>query len=159
MYLPLHIFVIPVLLGIYSYVAPDLPKSTTLNVVYYVLGIVYVLVFMRGFLRKNFDIMLDNKLNSLLSLVSAYFLNAFLSHIALLIIQFFTSELENPNNEFVNTMAREGYNAVFAIAVFLGPIVEEVLFRVVVFGSIRRKPPLAYVVSVLIFPVPSGSTP
>ncbi|HHU22922.1 MAG TPA: CPBP family intramembrane metalloprotease [Clostridiales bacterium] len=152
MYLPLHIFVIPVLLGIYSYVAPDLPKSTTLNVVYYVLGIVYVLVFMRGFLRKNFDIMLDNKLNSLLSLVSAYFLNAFLSYIALLIIQFFTSELENPNNEFVNTMAREGYNAVFAIAVFLGPIVEEVLFRGVVFGSIRRKSRLlAYVVSVAVF--------
>ncbi|MGI5936284.1 MAG: CPBP family intramembrane glutamic endopeptidase [Oscillospiraceae bacterium] len=152
MYLPLHVFVIPFLLGVYSYVAPDVPNTTVLNVAYYAVGIVYVLLFMRGFLRRSFDTMLDHKLNSFLSLVSAYFLNAFLSYVVFLVMQLFTAELENPNNEFVNAMAQEGYKSVFVMAVFLGPIVEEVLFRGVVFGSIRKRSRLwAYVVSIALF--------
>jgi membrane protease YdiL (CAAX protease family) len=156
MYLPLHVFVIPFLLGVYSLVSPKTPDSATLNVAYYVIGIVYVLIFMRGFLRRNFDTLLDHKANSLLSMVAAYFINAVLSYAFYAILNYvlphFGLDLDNPNNEFVNAMAEEGYKTVFAMAVFLGPIVEEVLFRGVVFGSIRKKSRAwAYVVSVALF--------
>jgi membrane protease YdiL (CAAX protease family) len=44
--------------------------------------------------------------------------------------------------------------AVFGLAVLIGPVVEEVLFRGVVFGSIRQKNRiLAYVVSMVLFSV------
>lgn len=151
-YLPVHILVMPLLISICSaFVLPDL-SSKVLNTVYYALGTVYVLVLMRGFLRRDFDTLLDHKLINAVMLVSGYFLYAILSYAAVIGLSFLFSNGVNPNEQAVESMASTDYRALFGIAVFLAPMVEEPLFRGALFGTIREKNRvLAYVVSTLVF--------
>ena len=59
--------------------------------------------------------------------------------------------MENPNNALVMEMAQDS-GVIRAVAIFLAPIVEEVLFRGALFGSIRtRSRAWAYVASVAAF--------
>ncbi len=58
----------------------------------------------------------------------------------------------NPNDATLADLAADDYSKVLSIAVFMGPIVEEVLFRGVIFGALQKRDRLAaYIVSVLLF--------
>lgn len=153
-YLPLHIFAVPLLLGIFAYVSPGALTDIQMNSVYYLLGVIFVLVFMRRFLREGFNLFMDNKARSLLSMVSAYMMDLLLSYVALMATLTFIGDVGNPNDAAVGDLVETGFSSVFALTVFAGPLVEEVLFRGVVFGSIRpRNRILAYAVSILLFSV------
>jgi hypothetical protein len=61
-------------------------------------------------------------------------------------------DLVNPNDETVNTMAADSFRATLVCAVFLGPLVEEVLVRGLVFGNLHKYNRIAaYIVSSLLF--------
>ena len=77
-----------------------------------------------------------------------------LSGIAALVLLLIDGAVENPNNDAIMELAAENSGTVKAIAIFLAPIVEEILFRGVIFGSIRTRSRLwAYVASVAAFSV------
>lgn len=151
-YLPVQILILPLLINLCSaFVLPDI-SSRTLNTIYYALGAAYVLILMRGFLRRDFDTLLDHKLINAVMLVSGYFLYIILSYAAVIGLSFIFSNGVNPNEQAVESMAATDYRALFGIAVFLAPMVEEPLFRGALFGTLREKNrALAYVVSALIF--------
>ena len=61
-------------------------------------------------------------------------------------------ELLNPNNNAVAELASKSPGPMIGLAVFIGPIVEEVLFRGVLFGSLRHRSRfLAYAISMGVF--------
>ena len=72
-----------------------------------------------------------------------------------LVLQLGTSligELPVPNNDAVTGLARTDYKRMIAVAVLMAPLVEECLFRGVVFGTIRPKSRFwAYAASIALF--------
>jgi len=151
LYLPLHLLVLPILLNLYASLGGRL-STIAINVVYYSLGLVYVLVLLRRYLRAEFERLMDNKLGAFITLVITYFFYVAMAYVTLFLLSALLGDVDNPNNEAVYDMSGGGFGPVFAVSVFMAPIVEEVLFRGVVFGTLRTRSRLAaYAVSVLLF--------
>ncbi len=151
-YLPVHIFVLPLLLNIYASVSADGLSDRAMNIIYYGIGAAFVLVFMLRYLRADLDPLLDHKIGNLLLLVSGYFMDLLLSYAALIALEFILGAVSNPNEQALDAISQNNYSMMLGLAVFLAPMVEEPLFRGVVFGTLREKNTvLAYLVSVLLF--------
>ena len=151
-YLPLHMVVLPLLLGLFRLTNPEQVSQITVNLIYFGTGTVFVVCAMFRFLRGNFDVLLDRPGRCLLSLLLAALALYGLNFLAGLIVLLFGDMGENPNNAAVLELAGTDYGAVRALAVFLAPVVEEPLFRGVAFGGIRTRSRVwAYIVSALLF--------
>lgn len=152
-YLPLHVAIIPLLVGMLSYYSLGTIDDVTANVIYYAIGLVFCLVAMWKYLRTAFDILIDNLSKNLIMLFFAYFSYLMLSYIAsAVVLLIFSGAASNPNNEMISEMAGESSGVTIGLVVFIAPIVEEILFRGVLFGSIRRKNRVwAYIVSIVVF--------
>lgn len=152
-YLPLHIAIIPLLVGMLGYYIPNGMDDLTANIIYYGIGLVFCLIAMWRYLRSAFDILLDNLMKNIVMIAFAYCIQFMLSFIltsALVLIA--GDSVVNPNDEMVTEIASDNYRAALSISVFIAPIVEEILFRGVVFGSIRQKNRTwAYVISIALF--------
>lgn len=153
-YLPLHAVGIPLLLSLLATLWPDGNLSeTALNIFYYALGAAFTLIFLWKYLRRAFDVPAEHPFGVLFTLVLSYMVALMLSWAVQLLTLGLGLDLSaTPNNETVMDMAGQGFNAVFAMSVFLAPLVEEPLFRGAVFGSIYHKNRYAaYAVSTLLF--------
>ncbi len=151
-YLPLHMFVLPLLLSSLSAFSSIALSEVDANLIYYAIGLVFTLTVMLPFLRSGFDRFADAPGRCLFSMVLGLALVYLLSNIVALLLLLLPTLESNPNNEEVLTLLERDYGKIMAISVFVAPIVEEMLFRGVVFGSIRgRSRGLAYVASVLLF--------
>ena len=150
-YLPVHIVVLPVLLGLYASVSPELGVAGV-NLIYYGAGFVFCLTVMFRFLRAGFDAMLDRPGRCVLAIVLALVAEYAMGMLCALLLLALLSAAANPNSAAVMGLAEQNYGAIKALGLFIGPIVEETLFRGVVFGSLRtRSRVLAYLVSTLLF--------
>lgn len=155
-YLPIHLVLMTLLiLPLITLLLADNGielDSVQINTIYYCTGFAYILIFMMHYLRENF--VQKPKANILKTMLIAFAINFALNYIVNLILVIFTTQLINPNSEAVNDAVSINMYTMIAVAVILGPIVEEVLFRGVVFGTIRtRSRVLAYIVSILLFSV------
>ena len=151
-YLLLHVAVLPLLFGLYQTYSPDQPAEATLNLIYYAVGIVFCLTVTLSFLRRSFDVLAENLRLCLLTIVLGLMIDYALSGVAALVLLLVDGMVENPNNATAMELAETAGGTVRAIAIFLAPIVEEVLFRGTVFGSIRTRSRVwAYAVSVIAF--------
>lgn len=154
-YLPLHVVIIPLLLAMAAYWLPDGLGELTANIIYYSAGLLFCLICMWNYLRGAFDIMLDNPAVSISALIIGYFIWLLLSYLAAgALLALLGDKISNPNNDAVLALAENSPRAVLGLAVFIAPIVEETLFRGVVFGSLRTKHrTLAYIISIAAFAV------
>lgn len=154
-YLPLHVVGIPLGLGYLSQVWPALAAmtDTEINLAYYGVGLVYMLVLLRGFLRRSFDAALDAKGRFVLSIVGGYAADLALSFILSSLLLIFGLDLGNsPNNVAITSELSTDYGRIAVLSIALAPIVEEPLFRGLIFGGIRPKSRvLAYIVSAALF--------
>ena len=151
-YLPVHVFVLPLTLGAaLAAVRGELPSDVTCNVWYYLIGLAFTLVAMWGLLRRSYDTLSGSILRCIGILFAAYGLDVLLS----LVLQLgagFIGELPSPNNDAVTRLAAADHKRMIAVAVLMAPLVEECLFRGVLFGAIRPRSRFwAYVVSIALF--------
>ena len=152
-YLPVHIFVLPVLLSLYAAVSPDPLSAGTVNLIYYGVSFVFILCVMFSYLRGDFDTLLDSPGRCLSALIGALAINYVLSFCVGLAALLLESG-ENPNNAAINSAPAESFAVLKALGIFLGPVVEETLFRGVAFGTLRPRGRVpAYAVSALLFAV------
>lgn len=153
-YLPIHVFLLPLAIGLMPLFWPwPIPSAGTLNVLYGGIGVVYVALFFRKYLRRDFDRMCDRPWLCVTSFAQSFCLWYLLMMLVQLGLSAAGTEMpDNPNDNAVMTMLEAERAPIIVSAVFLAPIVEEVLFRGVVFQSIRKKHRvLAYAVSVALF--------
>lgn len=153
-YLPMHYFILPILVSMLGSFVQVPISNAAANLIYYAPGFVFCFTVMYSYLRKGFDILLDRKLFMLLSYFFTfciYMLLSFITSFVLLLI--LQDDFANPNNGTVQELINaEGIGPYLAISVFIAPIVEEVLFRGVVFGGLRRKSRFwAFAVSIALF--------
>ena len=151
-YFPIHAVVLPLTIGaLLMAVLGKLPSDVTCNVLYYLCGLVFTLIAMWRFLRRSFDTMVGSILRCIGMMFAAYGIDVLLS----LVLQLGTSligELPVPNNDAVTGLARTDYKRMIAVAVLMAPLVEECLFRGVVFGTIRPRSRFwAYAASIALF--------
>ena len=151
-YFVCHIVLVPLLLLALSLVIPWL-DGANLEVVYYGIGLVCVLIFCRKFLRRDFDPLCDRPFRVLSEVVVSYFIMMAMNLFVALLMQAFQAPVtENVNNETIAELADVSTGKTIAIAVFMAPMVEEIIFRAGIFGTIRKRNRLAaYIVCVLAF--------
>lgn len=152
-WLPMYLLVVPLLVEAYNYANPGALTEGTANLAAYGVSAVVLGLIMFRYWRADFEALLDKPGRSLFSALLALAVNYALSMaVTLLLYALIGDELENPNNAAMVNIAQTDYGTIKATAVFLAPIVEETMFRGLIFGSIRRKHRiLAYVVSTLAF--------
>ncbi len=152
-YLPIHIFLLPLLLPalMMNWGITDLG---TANLLYYGVGLAFALTVFFGFLRAHFDTLLDRFGLCILTFLMALGLDYVLSLGVNAIVMALTNGVDNPNDGAIMDIAQTSGGAIRAVAIFMAPVLEEVLFRGVVFGNIRHKNRVAaYVLSVLMFSI------
>lgn len=153
-YLAVHMFLLPWAFK-YTNVLRHLNivlDGPAVNLIYYVISFVFVLIFLFRFLKASFSDLMDNPLGALQSVVLGYLFNYAVITILSFLLIFFLKDLSNPNTQEVVNQTKLNANVIIFIAVLLAPIVEETLFRGVLFGSIRRKSRmLAYTITALVF--------
>lgn len=147
-YLPIHAALLPIALVL---LLIDRVDVASINFIAYAIGAVYMLIFQWRFLRRDFDTLCDKPVDCLVQVLICYgimlALNMCVGGVLGLIDQ-----VDNPNNAAVVDMADVKMGATAAMAIFLAPIVEELMFRGAVFGLLRRyNRVLAYAVSILLF--------
>ena len=157
-WLPIHIFVVPVLA--FALMEGGYVTEAGENFLVYAIGAVYMLVVCYGFLRKNFDPLCDRLLYCIVIAVRCYFLMMVCNMLVSLLVSGVeklagnSGAVLNRNNEALMSIAAADYNITAAVTIFLAPIAEEVMFRGGIFGGIRahsRK--WAYIISTVIFAV------
>ena len=153
-YLPVHILVLPLLLNILNGVMEKPMTGGELNVVYYLFSTAVSLAVMLRYLRRSFDTLLDCRrgcmMTVLMMVLSNYAMNLFMS----LLLMLLGLLQENAATEMIVAAQGREYAQLMAVGIFLAPIAEEVLFRGVVFGSLRKRSrTLAYIASIVLFSV------
>lgn len=148
-YIPVHIFLLPLALAIP--LANGSISEATCNLLCYGVGAVYMVALCFRFLRRDFDPLCDRPFRCVTEILSHYLMMMGFNLIVGVALSFFLTE-ENPNNSAIMEMAGQDYSSIKAIAVFLAPLVEEMMFRAGIFGTLRKyNRTLAYIVAILAF--------
>ena len=151
-YLPVHIVVLPLLLNILNSVMAQPMTSGELNAVYYLFSTVVILAVTLRYLRSSFDVLLDNRRGCFMTVVMMVLSNYAMSLFMSLLLMLLGLVQENATTEMVALSQGRDYAMLKAVAVFLAPIAEEVLFRGLVFGNLKDKSrTVAYLLSCGLF--------
>ncbi len=153
-YLPVHIVVLPLLLPaiLYWLTRGNVPDGAMVNVWYYMIGLVFLLAAQFRFFRENYHVFTHSLRNVLLTMAIGYFILLACNYALLLITQLFGGLPTSPNDEAVNELLKVDMRRMVAAAVIMAPIVEEALFRGMIFGSLRGKHRFwAYALSMVLF--------
>ena len=144
LWLPIHLFLLP---RVVSHFFPGVDGSW-LNLAVYAAGAGYMLVTQFRFLRQDFDPLCDRPGYMLLEILISYGAMLLFNMAVSGILMLLSNDLENPNNAAVVDMAMSSSGPISAVAVFLAPLTEELIFRAGIFGGLRKKSRL---VSVALF--------
>ena len=152
-WLPVNTFLLPILAAVYVYANPDQLSDGALNLVTFAVSAVALLLMLHRFWRESFHRMLDQPGRCLGAMLLGglvnYALSLAVSPVLLLVLD---GAVDNPNNAALVEIAQQDLGMIKAASVFLAPLVEETLFRGVVFGSLRpRRRLLAYALSTGLF--------
>ena len=154
LWLPVHVLGFPWLMT--ALPAAARLTEAEMNFIVYAAGTLFMLLACGRFLRREFDQLCDHPGTVLLQICLCYaaMLAFNLAIAGLLSLLLGGEELANPNNAAVLDIAHQDYGKVSAMAIFLAPILEEMIFRAGIFGSLRhRSRLLAYLVGMLAFSV------
>lgn len=157
-YFPIHMLIMPVLLSLLTLAIPNVFSDAGINAVYMGVGFLYIMLFLRQFLRRDFDALLDGKFRVFYSVIQAiaiYWATAIvISMIWAILAPESILEAMNPNDETLQSYTGRDGQMIKALGICIAPVVEEVLFRGVLFGQIRKaNRVLAYAISALLFGV------
>lgn len=150
-WLLVHMFVLPLLFAV---VMPQTAEESplTINYIYYGISMAAVFLVFLKMLRREFDHLLDRFWHCIRYFFAAYFLWYALSMVMAAAMTALGIEATPPNDLAVDMLAQENFGGVLAISVIAAPIVEEVLFRGVLFQSIRKRSRVwAYIASLAVF--------
>ena len=155
LFVPVFTLLVPLLLGAVVSFWPMKVSDAQQSTVYYLIGFLYVLIFLRRFVMTDWLVFWDRKLLTVLTLVVAHLLNVILSFaIAVLTVALWQDGAETFAADTLPGLSGTLPEGMFTPLVLLAPLAEEVLFRGVVFGTLRKKSrAAAYIASMALFAV------
>lgn len=150
LYLPFYLIILNVLLQLANETFSLGMTAMTLNIVYFAVNLLFVLLIFRRFLRQPYFG------GQFWNFVQAVVLGFALYYAGTWVLQFALTRLAPDftiyNNETVAGLISANEYVMMAITIILAPIIEETLVRGLVFGSIQPvSRVMAYIVSVVLF--------
>lgn len=154
-YLPLHIFVMPVAVSVALHTFFTVSSDAVLTLTYYLIGFLFLIICMRGFLKDSFSDFIDSFVPAMQSVLLSYLIYILLLYGVSILLAVIKVQLpENPNGTEITAQIAQNRWAMIVSTLLLAPIVEETLFRGVLFGLVRKASRVAaYVASFLLFSV------
>jgi len=155
-WLLVHSVWIPILSNWHMQHYPGVFTPLQYNIMYYVVSFGFVIIAAWKYLRAEFDTLMDNGFRTIVAILRAMLINFALSMVVAQVILIITGGdltwLTTPNDAAVMELAYEDSYKMMALTVFLAPVIEEVLYRGVIFGALRKRDKLiAYIVSITLF--------
>lgn len=152
-WLPVNTFLLPILAAVYVYANPGQLSDGALNLITYAVSALAVLLMLHRFWRESFHRMLERPGRCLGAMLLGVLVNYALSLVVSPVLMMaLDGAVDNPNNAALVEIAQQDLGMIKAASIFLAPLVEESLFRGVVFGSLRPKHRFwAYAVSAGLF--------
>ena len=149
-YLPVHLVLLQ--LGFTALVERGVLPEARATLLYYVVGFLYMVLTAFGFLRRDFDALIDAPFYCIREILRAYLWMLGFNLILGMLLLLVSGGEENPNNQSVMNVYVQDMGSMKAAVIFLAPVVEEMMFRAGIFGVLRRKNRrAAYLVSALCF--------
>ena len=150
LYLPVHLVLLQ--LGFTALVERGVLPEARATLLYYVVGFLYMVLSAFGFLRRDFDALIDAPFYCVREILRGYLWMLGFNLILGLLLLLVSGGEENPNNQSVMNVYVQDMGSMKAAVIFLAPVVEEMMFRAGIFGVLRRRNRrAAYIVSALCF--------
>ena len=148
-WLPVHSFALALFV---SYVGKALGTGVEKDLIFYGISFAYIVLLMFRYLKKSASLLWEHRTDAVRAVVMGYAVYYLLFTLVQLL-----SETVAPGVEALEKKLNPGQMKL--IALLLAPVVEEVLFRGVAYGGLRKfNRVLAYVCSVVLFAVCSNWT-
>ena len=152
LYIPVHAFLLPLLLVLVAAFAGWNLDDATLNLVYYAFSALFLLLAMNRYWRTTIRDLTSAPFRALQAVILGYVIFFIVNYAFTLITSLFLKNPVNPNTAAVNESMAINSDMMIVVMVLLAPIVEETMFRGALFGAIRQKSRLlAYAASTLLF--------
>lgn len=153
-YIALQLLVLPLALTWGNWLLGSPLSVTSLNFVFFAFNFIVITVVYRDFLLKNIKILIQNPWRVLRFAGAGLMLYWIAAFAVGLLISSVHPDFSNANDISISQMTKENYTLMSIGTVLLVPVVEETLYRGVVFGGIYPKSRvLAYVVSIAVFSI------
>ncbi len=117
-YLPVHIFLLPLALAYTELLRYAALSGAAVNLIYYLLGFIFILLFLHRYLKADFHRLLDNPLGALKAVLLGYLLQSFLLTVVSVLLSFLVSA-SNPNTQEIVSQAKLDTNVMIFVAVLL----------------------------------------
>lgn len=151
-YIVLQIFVLPVVLVVVNAFLPHPLSDAALNFANFAINFICVTVIFHRYLIDSFLVLLQRPKQILLTCLKGFGLYWLGSILVNLLVIRFDPEFSNVNDDTIAILTDQNLYLMIIGTVVLVPVVEETLYRGVVFGQLYRKTPvLGYTVSVAVF--------
>ena len=151
-YIVLQVFVLPVALVVINAFLPRPLTASALNFAVFGINFICVTVIFHRFLIESIKIFTQKIRKTLGICLKGFGLYWIGSIIVNILVVYLEPEFSNVNDENIAILTGENYLLMAVGTVILVPVVEETLYRGVVFGQLYQKNPLiAYIVSVVVF--------
>lgn len=151
-YFCLYVFLLS---GIFRYVNMLLPKPLSdvrLNFLFALCNLISVVFIARRFLWRSLILAVRLPFRTLRAAGIAFVLYYCTSFLLGLLIALLRPDFSNVNDSAIAAMTRENYTLMTLEAVIMVPVVEEFLFRALLFGQVYPKRPIAaYALSTALF--------
>ena len=126
--------------------------SSYLNLVFGAMMLILLVLLLRGFLKDNWKDFMQNKKAIILKGVMTFVLVYLANYIGTIIVMVMGGASNSANQAGIEQILSRVPVPMIIYAVLIGPVVEELMFRGVIFTTLRRKHrTLAYVVTALAF--------
>lgn len=158
-YLPIYIFLMPTVIG---YSANGFftffevrPSDAHVTLLYYFVSLLFILICMGSFLKESFRAFFDRLGQSLRASFLGYLFYVLLLYaVSILVSILIIQQVTNPNTAAVQKQLLQNSRAMMLASLVLAPIVEETLFRGVIFGPLLKINRIAaYALSFLVFAI------
>lgn len=152
LYLPFYLVLTPWLLQFLAGLVEVILDQMTLNILYFSVNLAFVLLVYHRFLAKSFRGFTEKFWLFIQTLILGFALYFGMNLVVKPLLDYIMGTSTTVNDEVVTGLFTENRPLMLLFTVVAAPVVEEVLVRGVVFGTIHRKNRiLAYVFSILLF--------
>ena len=155
-YLPFYMFLMQFILsGLLQRLSAHFPVPTgaiALNMAFQIVAALYLTAFMWKYLKESWFSFIRGGISGLWAILLGYAIRIIGAIPIAMVTVILFPDLPSPNNDAVIEMVRANFWPTFLLAVVFAPVVEELLFRGVLFAPLRKYGRiLAYAVSCLAF--------
>lgn len=154
LYLPLYVIGLQWLLDLALGALDITLAATTANIIYFLTNFVVIALIFRHYLIASLAKITKHFWFYLQAVVLGFAFYYALAWLLALVFSFLGLVPVNPNDQYVASLAGNNFRLVAVCTILLAPMVEETLFRGLIFGNLHQKSRiLAYVLSALLFAV------